>query len=245
MGAGGRGSAGAGICKEAPCGAKAEKAREAEAVLNMLIVDDADMERSGIRFLVQKYEMPLQLYEACDGEEALRILGRTHIDILFTDIKMPRMDGIQLATNARMLYPELYIIFCSAYGEFEYAQKAVSLRASCYLLRARAGGGIRKDPYRRRSAVRARAGAHQQRGEAVGKEGHQRAAEPRRADGADRLFSSAGKGRKGRRRPGGRRAGDRGGALRAGPLRGRHRAVPSTFPPGTCAVRLRRRRASA
>lgn len=101
----------------------------------MLIVDDADMERSGIRFLVQKYEMPLQLYEACDGEEALCILGRTHIDILFTDIKMPRMDGIQLATNARMLYPELYIIFCSAYGEFEYAQKAVSLRASCYLLR--------------------------------------------------------------------------------------------------------------
>ena len=64
------------------------RTREAEAVLNMLIVDDADMERSGIRFLVQKYEMPLQLYEACDGEEALRILGRTHIDILFTDIKI-------------------------------------------------------------------------------------------------------------------------------------------------------------
>ena len=44
----------------------------------MLIVDDADMERSGIRFLVQKYEMPLQLYEACDGEEAV---SYTHLTL--------------------------------------------------------------------------------------------------------------------------------------------------------------------
>lgn len=104
-------------------------------MLNMLIVDDSDIEREGIRFLLDKHGLPLQLFEACDGNEALAILKRQHIDILFTDIKMPHMDGIQLASNARTLYPDLYIIFCSAYGEFEYARVAVSLHASSYLLR--------------------------------------------------------------------------------------------------------------
>lgn len=105
-------------------------------MLKMLVVDDQDMERDGIRFLVEMFDLPLRLFEASDGEKALEVLRREqNIDILFSDIKMPHMDGLQLCTNARALYPGLHIVICSAYGEFEYARKALSLRASSYLLR--------------------------------------------------------------------------------------------------------------
>ena len=104
-------------------------------MLSMLIVDDSDIERDGISYLCKLYKLPLRLFEACDGEQALDVMRRESIDILFTDIKMPHMDGLQLCAAARGLFPELYIIVCSAYGEFEYAQKALSCKASSYLLR--------------------------------------------------------------------------------------------------------------
>ena len=105
-------------------------------MLTMLVVDDQDREREGIRFLVERDALPLRVLEACDGEQALAVLKHEQsIDILFTDIKMPHMDGLQLAANARALYPHLYIVICSAYGEFEYARKALAIRASSYLLR--------------------------------------------------------------------------------------------------------------
>ncbi len=102
----------------------------------MLVVDDSEIERDGIRFLVEKYRMPLKLFEAEDGEKALDVLRcERDIDILFSDIKMPHMDGLQLCNSARNLYPGLHIIICSAYGEFEYARKALAFKASSYLLR--------------------------------------------------------------------------------------------------------------
>ncbi|MDD9271414.1 response regulator [Paenibacillus sp. GCM10023248] len=104
-------------------------------MFRILIVDDEHIEREGIKRLIHKYKLPLNVLEAENGEEALDILASRPIDILFTDIKMPFMDGLELCRRARELYPDLHMMIFSAYGEFEYAQKAIHYHIFSYLLK--------------------------------------------------------------------------------------------------------------
>jgi len=104
-------------------------------MFNILVVDDEKIEREGVRFLIQKKELPLQVTEAENGEKALELLKIHKMDILFTDIKMPFMDGLQLAEQASSIQPQLKIIILSAYGEFEYAKRAIHLDVFHYLLK--------------------------------------------------------------------------------------------------------------
>ncbi|NLI89761.1 MAG: response regulator [Epulopiscium sp.] len=101
----------------------------------MLIVDDESDERKVIRFLLNKYNFNFYIEEASNGKEALEILQHTTIDILFTDIKMPFMDGIELASKVQDLQPNAQIIFFSGHDDFEYVKKAISLRAINYILK--------------------------------------------------------------------------------------------------------------
>jgi CheY-like chemotaxis protein len=57
---------------------------------------------------------------AHDGDEALRLLGQEHVDVLFTDMVMPGLDGINLAKQAKRLQPDLKIMFMTGY----YSQSA-------------------------------------------------------------------------------------------------------------------------
>lgn len=102
---------------------------------NILIVDDEKKEREGIALLLKRFGFPLRTAFAQNGEDALKIMEKNYFDILLTDIKMPYMDGIQLIreTQKRGLNP-ICIIY-SAYGEFEYAQNAISLGVQEYLLK--------------------------------------------------------------------------------------------------------------
>lgn len=104
-------------------------------MLRILLVDDEQIERDGIRRLLDKQGFQLEVLEAENGEEALEILGSTTIDILLTDIKMPFMDGLELARRVRGQDIAVKIIIFSAYGEFEYAQKAISYNIYAYLLK--------------------------------------------------------------------------------------------------------------
>ncbi|MFD2876123.1 response regulator [Paenibacillus rhizoplanae] len=64
---------------------------------------------------------------ALDGEAGLRIIGETRPDIVLTDIKMPRMDGLQMTRAILEVLPDCKIIILSAYSEFSYAQEAIRL----------------------------------------------------------------------------------------------------------------------
>jgi two-component system response regulator YesN len=101
----------------------------------MLIVDDERIEREGIHYIVQKYRLPLHVAEAENGEKALAIIQSRKIDILLTDIKMPFMDGLQLAAKVRERDRTIKIIILSAYGEFDYAKRAIPLHVVHYLLK--------------------------------------------------------------------------------------------------------------
>ncbi|SDX97622.1 response regulator [Paenibacillus sp. CF384] len=104
-------------------------------MFKMLIVDDEQFEREGVKFLIDKYDLQLEIHEADSGESALAFMKQNHVDILFTDIRMKGMDGLQLAAAVRELAIPVKVIFMSAYGDFEYAQKAIDVNAIRYILK--------------------------------------------------------------------------------------------------------------
>jgi len=108
--------------------------QEPEKYSIMLVDDDLD-EREGVKFLIEKAKLPLLILEAPNGKRAYEMLLERHADILFTDIKMPYMDGLELANEINKLHPSTKIIIFSAYGEFEYAKKAMIANAVNYLLK--------------------------------------------------------------------------------------------------------------
>ena len=104
-------------------------------MLRILLVDDERTEREGIRFLIDKFALPLKVAEASNGKKALEYIREHPVDILLTDVKMPYMDGLELARAANGFNSNLVIIIFSAYGEFEYARQACEVNAVNYLLK--------------------------------------------------------------------------------------------------------------
>lgn len=103
--------------------------------LTILLVDDDFNERGGLRFLIEREKLPLNILEAPNGKRALDMIRKEKVDILFADIRMPYMDGLELSAIVHEEFPEIKIIIFSAYGEFEYAKKAMEAKAVNYLLK--------------------------------------------------------------------------------------------------------------
>lgn len=104
--------------------------------LGILIVDDEAPARSRLRQLLADIagEFPHRIVgEAGDGIAALELLEQSPADIVLTDIRMPRMDGIELAQQLTGLPQPPAIVFVTAYDEF--ALKAFELAAVDYLLK--------------------------------------------------------------------------------------------------------------
>lgn len=73
--------------------------------------------------------------EAPDGEIALPRILETRPDILLTDIKMPFMDGLELARHVKDHLPDTKIIILSGHDEFDYAQRAIAIGVNAYILK--------------------------------------------------------------------------------------------------------------
>lgn len=104
-------------------------------MLNILIVDDEEIERNVIRYLLNQRDYGFQVFEAVNGELALSMLQQYRIDILITDIQMPVMDGILLSEKAKSIQPDISIIFFSCYDDFTYIKKAMTLKAANYIMK--------------------------------------------------------------------------------------------------------------
>jgi two-component system response regulator YesN len=102
----------------------------------VFFVEDEIITREGIRDNVAWQASGFEFCgEATDGETALPLLRTAQPDVLITDIKMPFMDGLQLSKIVRERMPWVKIIILSGHDEFEYAQKAISLGITDYLLK--------------------------------------------------------------------------------------------------------------
>lgn len=101
----------------------------------LMIADDEDDERIGIKYLMKKCGFCFDIVEAADGREALEKLRENGADILFTDVKMPFLNGLELSAEAKILIPDIQIIFFSGFDDFEYVKRALSLQAVDYILK--------------------------------------------------------------------------------------------------------------
>lgn len=102
----------------------------------VFLVEDEIVTREGIRDNVDWKGAGFEFYgEAPDGEIALPLIEATQPDLLITDIKMPFMDGLQLCKIVRERLPWIKIIILSGHDEFNFAQSAIKLGVTEYLLK--------------------------------------------------------------------------------------------------------------
>ncbi|MGQ8874438.1 response regulator [Paenibacillus sp. TSA_86.1] len=102
----------------------------------MMIVDDEIGIRENIRSSVNWEKEGFHYCgDAPDGEIALPLIEEWAPDILITDIKMPFMNGLELASIVRAQKPEIKIIIMSGHDEFSYAQEAIRLGVTEYCLK--------------------------------------------------------------------------------------------------------------
>ena len=105
-------------------------------VQRILIVEDEEMIRRGLLCTVDWIGMGCVVVgDAPDGRAGLELLRRERPDVLLTDIRMPRMDGIEMAWCARKEGILPHLVFLTSYAEFDYAKKAIELQAVDYLLK--------------------------------------------------------------------------------------------------------------
>ena len=104
-------------------------------MLTILIVDDEKLERNGIKFLLKREQEEFRILEAANGKDALGVLMREPVDILFSDVKMPYMSWLELTGQARELYPDLEIVIFSGYNDFSYAKEALRYGVVDYVLK--------------------------------------------------------------------------------------------------------------
>lgn len=102
----------------------------------VLVVDDEMIERMALSRKLKKHFGDIcQVIQAENGLEALRIFKEHEIQIVIMDIGMPGMNGVEAAEQIRRQDPGAVIIFLTAYDEFSYAKRAISIRALEYLLK--------------------------------------------------------------------------------------------------------------
>ena len=95
-----------------------------EEEVRKAIIRKIDWERLG--FLVAG--------DADNGEEALEKIEQLKPDVVMTDIRMPYMDGLTLTARIRQKYPSIKVLIFSGYDDFEYAQQAIKLNVTEYIL---------------------------------------------------------------------------------------------------------------
>ncbi|MBU1317765.1 MAG: sigma-54 dependent transcriptional regulator [candidate division Zixibacteria bacterium] len=99
--------------------------------VRVLLADDDDALRRVIQFKLRR--KGFDVTAVADGQVALDELGKSRYDVLLTDMKMPKLNGIELLERAKKVQPELEVILITAFADVSQAVKAVKLGAFDYL----------------------------------------------------------------------------------------------------------------
>jgi len=109
----------------------------------VIVVEDETMVRRGIILTINWAALDCVIAgEAANGEEGASLAERLSPDIIVTDVKMPRMDGVEMITKLRKEGCRAKFIILTAYGDFKYAQSALRLEVSDYLLKPLKDGDL-------------------------------------------------------------------------------------------------------
>jgi len=103
--------------------------------VRLVIADDHPLIRAGIRSLLQSIPNIEVVGEAADGVRALELVASLRPQLLLTDIKMPSMNGLQVAETVARDFPDVRVIILSMYSDEEFVTKAIRSNAAGYLLK--------------------------------------------------------------------------------------------------------------
>ena len=99
--------------------------------MTILIADDEKLVRYTLMSMLKEIGIPASAIQvACDGQETVDKIAATNPDLAFVDIKMPRLNGLDVIKRGRALSPHTKYIILTSHSMFEYAKQAVELGAS-------------------------------------------------------------------------------------------------------------------
>lgn len=101
----------------------------------MLVDDEEEVRKAIIRQMDWEQLGFTVVGDAENGEDALEKMEQSEPDVVITDIRMPYMDGLTLTARIREKYPSVKILIFSGYDDFEYAQRAIKLNVTEYILK--------------------------------------------------------------------------------------------------------------
>ncbi len=104
--------------------------------IRILVADDEEFERRALRHILGAAELDdVEIVEASNGREVLEAAAAGRLDVVFLDIRMPGIDGMEAAKHLRESHPGLPIVFLTAYDRFDYARNALRLHVDDFLLK--------------------------------------------------------------------------------------------------------------
>ena len=102
----------------------------------VLVVEDEKMIRQGISTMIKRSGVPVgEVIECANGEQAMEILASRLVDVVFTDIRMPKMDGIELVHRMQDLEEVPLTVAVSGYDDFSYAVEMLRQGVREYILK--------------------------------------------------------------------------------------------------------------
>lgn len=105
--------------------------------MNILIVDDDVLIKNWLKILLSQIkEYDISVFSASDAFDALECCKNNHLDLVITDITMPRQTGLELIKTLQNEYPHIKTAVLSAYDNYEYIRLALKLGAMDYILKS-------------------------------------------------------------------------------------------------------------
>lgn len=99
--------------------------------MKLLIAEDEALAREGLKQLIPPMFTEVRTF--ANGHDALVAALEMKPDVVLCDVRMPKMNGIELARQLRLRFSNIHILFISAYSDKEYLKSAISLQADGYL----------------------------------------------------------------------------------------------------------------
>ena len=105
-----------------------------QSMFNILVTDDEQIVIDSLSFIINKnFADEAKVFTALSGTEAIEIVMKENIDIMFMDINMPGLSGLETVSVITKLKPNIVFVILSAFDRFQYAQEAINLGAYKYI----------------------------------------------------------------------------------------------------------------
>ena len=103
-------------------------------MFNILVTDDEQIVIDSLSFIINKnFSDEAKVFTALSGTEAIETVMKENIDIMFMDINMPGLSGLETVSVITKLKPNIVFVILSAFDRFQYAQEAINLGAYKYI----------------------------------------------------------------------------------------------------------------